>query len=219
MNELVLAIDVSTDLGSIALLRGDELLEQVELHSAEGFAHVLFGEIEWLLARNSVRLSDIDLYASASGPGSFTGVRVGLTAVKGLADATNRKVVAVSNLQAMASFGSAPLRAVILDARRGEVYTALYNRQLEVVGQEVVTKLEPWLAGLPDGADEFITSLPLPERPGARFIRPPAALADAIGLLALDQFHRGAAKDPDEIDANYVRRSDAELFWKDLAGL
>ena len=73
----------------------------------------------------------MDCFAAASGPGSFTGVRVGLAAVKGLAEAAGKRVVAVSNLRALAFFGSAPLRATVIDARRGEVYAALYNSRLD----------------------------------------------------------------------------------------
>ncbi len=106
------------------------VIEEVALDSPDGFAHVLFGEIERLLARHGLGIEQVDAFASASGPGSFTGVRVGLTAVKGLAEATGRKVVAVSNLEALAWFGSRPLRAAVLDARRGEVYGGVYDAGL-----------------------------------------------------------------------------------------
>ncbi len=69
----------------------------------------------------------VDCFAAASGPGSFTGVRVGLACVKGLAEALGKPAVAVSNLRAIASFGTAPWRAVVLDARRGEIYGAVYD--------------------------------------------------------------------------------------------
>jgi tRNA threonylcarbamoyladenosine biosynthesis protein TsaB len=182
------------------------------LHSPDGFAHVLFGEIERILAKHGITFQDINVFASASGPGAFTGVRVGLAAVKGLADATGRKVIAVSNLQALASFGSRPLRAVILDARRGEIFGAVYNDALELVRGEVVMKLESFLSSLPDGDLEFITAgYPLPGV--APVMEPPRWLAGAVGKIAASRFH--LAQDPAAIDANYVRRSDAELLWKD----
>src|SRR4051812_24387056 len=103
---LALALDTTGESGSIALARDGAVLEEVPLYSPEGFGHLLFGEIASLLSRHGVALSAVDVFASASGPGSFTGVRVGLAAIKGLAEATQRKVVAVSNLQALAVFGS-----------------------------------------------------------------------------------------------------------------
>src|SRR6202034_1906825 len=90
----------------------------------------------------------MECFAAASGPGSFTGVRVGLAAAKGLAEATGKRVVAVSNLRALAAFGSAPLRATVIDARRGEVYAAVYNGELRIVMPEAVLKFEAWLPTL-----------------------------------------------------------------------
>ena len=210
MSARILAIDTTGETGSIALLQGDAVIEEVALESPDGFAHVLFSSIEALLARHALTVHDIDLFASASGPGSFTGVRVGLTAAKGLADATGRQVVAVSNLQALASFGTRPLRAVSLDARRGEIYGAVYNDRLESVCAEAVMKLEFWLESLPRGEIEFIAGNYSAAFPGP-LITAPKTLAAAIGKIAA----RAVPSDPADIDANYVRRSDAELFWKE----
>jgi tRNA threonylcarbamoyladenosine biosynthesis protein TsaB len=208
----ILAIDTTGEYGSLALHEDDRVIEEVSLHSPEGFGHVLFLEIEALLARCHVGLDDIDLFASASGPGSFTGVRVGLTAVKGLAEATGRKVAAISNLQALAWFGTRPLRATVLDARRGEVFGAVYDADLHEVCAEVVMPFPAWLATLPVGDIQFITAgYPLNGIEHAPIIEAPRALAAAIGRIAMT--HRG--EDPAAIDANYVRRSDAELMWKD----
>ncbi len=201
MSVRVLAVDTTSEFGSIALVEDQRVLEEVPLHSPDGFGHVLFDEIDRLLARHGVALDEMDCFASASGPGSFTGVRIGLTAVKGLAEATGRKVVAVSNLQALASFGTRELRATVLDARRGEVYAAVYNAALEPVLEEVVMNFPAWLATLPEGDLEVI--------------KDPRALAGAIGRIAASRFALGLAQDPAEIDANYVRRSDAELLWKE----
>jgi len=197
----ILAIDTTGSFGSLALVEDNSVIEEIALASPDGFAHVLFGEIERLLARHALALNQIDVFAAASGPGSFTGVRVGLTAVKGLAEATGRKVVAVSNLQALASFGTRALRAVVIDARRGEIYGAVYDAALNLVCDEVVIPHDAWLATLPSGDLEVITaSFPL---------------AGAVGKIAAARFAQGLAQDPAAIDANYVRRSDAELLWKD----
>lgn len=215
MSFRILAVDTTGEFGSIALSNSGRSLEEVALHSPEGFGHVLFDEILALLGRHGMSLADLDGFASAAGPGSFTGVRVGLTAVKGLAEATGRKVVAVSNLEALAWFGARPLRAVVMDARRGEVYGAVYDAALRLVRDEVVIKFEDWIGTLPEGDLELITQgfvpppLDLPVTPA------PPALAGAIASIAALRFVGGLAKDPAEIDANYVRRSDAELLWRD----
>lgn len=220
----VLAIDTTAEFGSIALLEDRDgesrVIEEVLLHSADGFAHVLFDQIERLLERHRIGLGDIDAFAAAAGPGSFTGVRVGLAAAKGLAEGTGKKAIAVSNLQAMASFGTAPLRAVVLDARRGEVYGAVYDARLRAVGEEVVMKFPAWLATLPQSDLEIISNgFPMTDAPpGARITISPRGLAGAIGQIALQRLRDGLVLDPTEIDANYVRRSDAELLWKEPPG-
>jgi len=208
---VILAIDTTSEHGSIALAEGGRVLEEVALSSPDGFAHLLFGAIEELLARDRLTIRDIDRFAAASGPGSFTGVRIGLTAAKGLAEAAGREVVAVSNLQALATFGTRALRATIIDARRGEIYGAVYDSDLALVQEEIVIPFDAWIAGLPAGDLEIVTggfpvagvSIPV--------IEAPRVLAGAIARIAA-QAH---ACDPAEIDANYVRRSDAELLWKD----
>jgi len=219
----ILAIDTTTEFGSLALVCGGQVVEELLLHARDGFGHVLYPHLETLLARHGWDLADIDCYAPASGPGSFTGIRVGLAAAKGLAEALAKPVVAVSNLQAVAWFGKSALRATVLDARRGEVYAAVYAASLEPVLSEVVTKFPAWLASLPEGDLEFLSTDFTPFRAalaGTRFehalvTEVPRALASAVGRIAAERFAAGHALDPAVIDANYVRRSDAELFWKD----
>jgi tRNA threonylcarbamoyladenosine biosynthesis protein TsaB len=198
----LLAIDTTSESGSIALADDGRVLEEVALDSPDGFAHILFPEIERLLARHGAKITDIEGFAAAAGPGSFTGVRVGLTAAKGLAEAAGRKVVAVSNLQALAWFGTKPLRAPVIDARRGEIFGAVYDADLRLVHSEVVMKYEDFLHTLPAGDVEVIADAHEP-------------LAGAIARIAAARFQAGLAQDPAEIDANYVRRSDAELMWRD----
>jgi tRNA threonylcarbamoyladenosine biosynthesis protein TsaB len=211
----LLAIDTTSEYGSIALAEGGRVIEEVLLHSSDGFAHTLFGEIERLLARHELQFGDLDAFAAAAGPGSFTGVRVGLTAAKGLAEATGRRVVAVSNLQALAWFGTRPLRAPVIDARRGEVFGAIYNAELELVQPETVLKFQDWIRTLPNAEIEIVTNgfaVPMVDVP---VLETPKALAGAIACVASGRFQAGLAQDPAEIDANYVRRSDAERLWVD----
>ncbi|MBV9155995.1 MAG: tRNA (adenosine(37)-N6)-threonylcarbamoyltransferase complex dimerization subunit type 1 TsaB, partial [Acidobacteriaceae bacterium] len=93
---IILALDTSSEFGSLALRPNGQLVAELSLHSTEGFAHLIFPAIEQILTRAGIRLSEIDCFAAASGPGSFTGVRVGLSAVKGLAEATGKRAIGVS---------------------------------------------------------------------------------------------------------------------------
>jgi tRNA threonylcarbamoyladenosine biosynthesis protein TsaB len=207
---LILAVDTTTEHGSIALARGVEVLEEVALHAPTGFAQVLYGALRELLDRHGATVAEVECFAAASGPGSFTGVRVGLACVKGLAEATGKRAVAVSNLEALARYGRGPLRAPLIDARRGDVYCALYDDTGRVVLPETVAKVDKWLASLPAGV-EFVASEWVDGLPQAPRVTAPRAIAGMVARVAAGR----EWLDPAALDANYVRRSDAEMFWRE----
>ncbi len=223
MTPKILALDTTTEFGSLALVQGDAVVWETPLHSSEGFGHILFDRIAAMFEGSGWKLDQIDCFAAAAGPGSFTGVRVGLAAVKGLAEALGRRVVGVSNLEAIAWHGTAPLRAAVTDARRGQIYGAVYDAQLNLVSPEVVMAFPEWLAALPAGDLQLLSTDPAAFRSalaGTRFeqdglCQVPRALAGAIGRIAEERFLAGIAADPAALDASYVRRSDAELFWRE----
>ncbi len=220
---VILAIDTTSEFGSVAIRVGGHLIAERLIHSPDGLGHLLFGELEQLLIHGSVALTEIDCFAAAAGPGSFTGVRVGLTAAKGLAEAQHKPVAVVSNLRALATFGSARWRVVLLDARRGEVYAAVYNADLALVIEETVAPLTTWLEHLPPHDYEFITLAGSPFRAATegtpfaamKWIEASQSLAGAVALCAEKDLADGHTVDALVADANYVRRSDAELLWKD----
>ena len=219
----ILALDTTTEFGSMALRVDGKTMGESHLHSNDGFAHVVFQSMEEMLARSGQSLSEIDCFAAGAGPGSFTGVRVGLTAAKGLAEALNKPVAAVSNLRALAAFGASERRAVVLDARRGEVYAAVYDAKLNLMQPEIVIKFSDWLQGLEAETYEFITATSAPFQTisgGTRFAQmqwteAPRSIASAVALCAEIDAADGKLLDPLAADANYVRRSDAELAWKE----
>jgi tRNA threonylcarbamoyladenosine biosynthesis protein TsaB len=210
---VILSLDTTGEYGSIALFHGADILDEIPLHAPDGFSHVLFGYVEEILRRNSVKLADVEAFAAACGPGSFTGVRVGLACIKGLAEAMGKPAVGISNLQAIASFGTAALRAAAMDARRGQAYCAAYDASGVLVQREVVAKFSEWVETLPPGDVEILS--PDLECAGVTVKKTPRAIAGAVAKLAMDGLARGDAGDPAGLDANYVRRSDAELYWKD----
>jgi len=181
----VLAVDITTAHGSLALAREGQLLEEFLLDAPAGYGEIIFTAIDGLLKRHGLTVADIDLFAAASGPGTFTGVRMGLTVVQGLAEALGKPVCGISNLRALANTGSGPLRRPVLDARRGEYYTAVYNSAGGLVEPERLQKLE--------SLEEFLQQT--------------GPLAAAIAAIAPTEL----AQDPAVLEANYIRRSDAEL--------
>src|SRR3954452_21924899 len=182
---LILAVDTTGEHGSIALARGREVIEEVALHAPGGFSQVLYGELDRLFGRHGVTTRDVECFAAASRPGSFTGVRVGLACVKGLAEAVGRPAVAVSNLEALARCGTARLRGAVIDARRGDIYGAVYDDAGRIVSPEVVSRLDAWLATLPAGVGQFISADPLP-LPGV--LSAPKSLAHVIAAITHDRW-------------------------------
>lgn len=215
----ILALDTTSEYGSVALRSNGETAAELALHSREGFAHLIFSAIEDVLARAGIGIPEVDCFAATSGPGSFTGVRVGLSAVKGLAEAAGKRAVGVSNLQVLSSFGKKDRRAVVLDARRGDVYAAIYGPDLAPITPELVLPFSSWLDALREPEYEFITTAGNPfwlALQGTRFadmpfIEAPRSLAASVAGCA----EACEWVDPAMLDANYVRRSDAELFWRE----
>lgn len=200
----ILAIDTTSEHGSLALRSNGAVLAECPLDSNTGYGHLILPAIEKLLNEAHVPLGQIDCFASANGPGSFTGVRVGLGTTKGLAEAMGKPAIGISNLRALASFGKTSRRGVLLDARRGDVYAAIYNDALELISPEIVAKPEVWREGPGREAEEFVSQ-------SAGSVR---YLAAAVAYCAeLDEAHW---TDPAALDANYVRRSDAEHQWKEV---
>jgi tRNA threonylcarbamoyladenosine biosynthesis protein TsaB len=230
---LVLALDTTTRGGSLALVRDGEVLDVFEGDATRTHATRLPGDILDCLARHQVGIRDIDLYGVAVGPGSFTGLRIGIATIQGLAFANGRPVVGVSALDALveaadpvvgAESGEDGLRAAWMDAQRGEVYGRLYRRQAgrweplcEPAVNSPAEMLAAWaldLAGaavgfVGDGAVVHAAALEGLCRDGARIVIPVPPIAAAIAAIAARR--RSEAGPPHRIRPLYVRRPDAEL--------
>ena len=233
---LILALDTCDARGSIALLRDHSLLHCESHTTAEDYSSWLLPAVTRVLTPAGVRLPDIELYAVAAGPGSFTGVRVGLTTVKAWSEVYGCPIAAVSRLEALAaeSPGSSPYVAAFIDARRNQIFAALYRRQaalLERVDDEMViapdkfldwcaAKAEPghidWVSTDPDcltRSAAWSSRLALNET--VQEISAP--LAPSIGRIGYNLARQNRFTDALSLDANYVRRPDAEIFWKGLS--
>ena len=208
----VLAIDTTSENGSLALLEDDRMVAEQTLQAPDGFAQVLFPAIEALLRQYDWKLDEIDIFAAASGPGAFTGVRVGLAGVKGLAEATGRTAQAVSNLRALAGQGTGPWRMPLINARRGEVYWGLFDEELNATQEERIGPLDSLAPTLTPGI-QLICRETWAELTASGFSVSvdPRPLAGIVARLAL----RDGGLDPAALDANYVRRSDADGRWRD----
>jgi tRNA threonylcarbamoyladenosine biosynthesis protein TsaB len=238
---LILAVDTSTRTGSAALLRDSRVLAEISGYEETPHSTRLFRDVAELQNRTDFRLDQVDVFAVAAGPGSFTGLRVGLTAVKAWAEVHGKPIAAISGLEAIAAeslmgqeVGACNARfiAPFLDARRGQIFGAIYRR---ISGHPIGLSLDSDESIL--SMDEFLELVkaksPQPIQlvsptPGllpadrvreilqnAPIVQVSAALAPAIGRLGFERAKRGDLVDSIRLDANYVRRSDAESAWKD----
>ncbi|HWF13858.1 MAG TPA: tRNA (adenosine(37)-N6)-threonylcarbamoyltransferase complex dimerization subunit type 1 TsaB [Candidatus Acidoferrales bacterium] len=238
---LILAVDTSTRTGSAAILRDTEVLAEVSGYEETLYSNRLFRDIATLQERANFNLDQVDVFAVAAGPGSFTGLRVGLTAVKAWSEVHGKPIAAISGLEAIAYESladmapealSASFIAPFLDARRGQIFGAVYKRgtghdtELQLVSDESILSLDEYLDLVKREAGQRVALVsPTPDvlpaarieevLPGQRTITVSAALAPAIGRLGFERARRGDLVDAITLDANYVRRSDAEAAWKD----
>jgi tRNA threonylcarbamoyladenosine biosynthesis protein TsaB len=239
---LILAIDTSSRTGSVALLRDHQLIAEVSGHEEAPYSTRLFHDVEVLKSNAQFELSQIELFAVASGPGSFTGLRIGLTAVKAWSEVYGRPIAAVSALEAICaqsvvtagiSGSDHQILAPFFDGRRGQLFGALYKRTvgnalaLQLLTEESILSPEEFLDLVKGKIGMDLPRLLSPARdliPAAllRESLPEVAveivspvLAPTIGRLGFDRAKRGDMLNALELDANYVRRSDAEAKWKD----
>jgi tRNA threonylcarbamoyladenosine biosynthesis protein TsaB len=194
-----------------------EILGQIELEG-RSYSATLVAAVGELLAGNGIELRNLAAIVAVNGPGSFTGVRVGLSAVKGLGEAARIPVVAASRLEVLAA--KAGQASAALDAHRHEVFLRLGLPDRE--GTEILAGAAELAAIDPAGAriavcDDPAAALLASAWPGAELVRtPPPTAADALALCA-PRVVAGEFVDVALLDGHYLRRSDAEIFGEPTA--
>jgi tRNA threonylcarbamoyladenosine biosynthesis protein TsaB len=216
---LILGVDTSGKNGSIALVEfGQGSPRTLEIVPLEGgtFSAQLVPQISELLARNNLSKKDIEGFAVVSGPGSFTGLRVGLAAIKALAEILQQAIAAVSLLEAIARIsGLQGEITAALDAGRGEVYWAEFkvaDTGIVALEQRLVTREE--LPALIAGRELVTPDAKIVEfakEHGVRVQQVPYPRADFIAQLGFEKIRKGDTVSTIDLDANYIRRSDAEV--------
>jgi len=209
---LLLGFDTCGPMGSVALGRLSgaslEMMGETELEG-RSYSATLVAAVSDLLARAGVRISQLHAMVAVNGPGSFTGVRVGLSAVKGLAEPAQIPVVAVSRLAVLAWKGGA--EAAALDAHRNEVFLRPDAGRELLAGREELAAIKPIggaIAVCDDAAAELLAGA-WPDVGQVRAVAPTAA--DALRLCAGRVLARDFV-DLAMLDGYYLRRSDAEIF-------
>jgi len=234
---LILAIDTSGQSGGITLGEADagsfRVIESAAIAGGT-FSAQLIPTLAALLKKHEYRAADIGGFAAASGPGSFTGLRVGLSAIKGLAETLRKPIATVSVLEALASLSDrAGKIAAAIDAGRKEVFLGLYEKRpansaqqsagnsdhaLVMQHEELLTQ-QDFLATLETErpaviiiSDAALSKLASASHSAVVVVTPPGS--EAIARIGARKLLAGDTVSVEALDANYLRRSDAEIFFK-----
>jgi tRNA threonylcarbamoyladenosine biosynthesis protein TsaB len=216
----------------VAVLRDEVILTVLPHETEEEYSSWLLPAVSAVLRRAELRMDEVGGYAVAAGPGSFTGVRVGLTSVKAWAEVYGKPVAGVSRLEAFAAQASrTSCVAAFVDAQRGQLFGAVYRQDgsgLAKIGEEMVMAPAKFAETAVELADEEKIIWASPdawllsgegawrerEKRGESIEQVSATLAGILGRIGLRRLKEGKTTDAVGLNANYVRRSDAEIFWK-----
>jgi tRNA threonylcarbamoyladenosine biosynthesis protein TsaB len=217
----------------VALWQDGVTLHTAQHEAGEEYSSWLLPAVDEVLKKGRFKRDDVEAYGVASGPGSFTGVRVGLTTVKAWGEVYGTPIVAVSRLEVMASqsSGGANYVAAFGNAQREQVFGAVYRRNvagLEIVGEEIAIApgkfvqraaelaVGEGIAWVSTDADCIlkVEDWRTREKLNERIETVSCFLAPTIASIAANRVAEGRFTDALSLDANYVRRSDAEIFWK-----
>ena len=211
----ILAVDTSSDCGSAVIQIEDEIEAEVRKDASMQYSEHLFGSIDTLFDQVDIGIDDIDIFAAARGPGSFTGLRVGLATMEGFAFTKRKEVFGISTLAALAwQVGKVDTQiAPVLDARRGEVYFGVYRRvreELVEVSAPAVLQAAEWLRDLRDNPTVFCgagveayRSL-VETNPNWEVVQVNPYLARTVAAMA-----RTENREP--LEPLYIRRTSAEV--------
>jgi len=221
----ILAFDTTTKLGSLAITYKDQLISSYTLRSDLSHSKRLLPLIEYALQQSSLTLKEITGFGVTIGPGSFTGIRIGMSVAKGLSYATGKPLVGITTLEAMAAglpFG-AYLICPVIDAKKGEVYAGFFRHQ-----GEGLRRVLPEIVSTPEGVCQYIDEPTIflgdgtflyreifrKRLPGKAFFvseGQSGSIAACVAHLTYDRIRTGKTMDPNLIRPYYIRRSEAEL--------
>jgi tRNA threonylcarbamoyladenosine biosynthesis protein TsaB len=222
---LILAIETSGQSGGITLAEANAgSFHVVETAAIAGgtFSAQLIPTLAALLTKNGYGVKDLGGLAAASGPGSFTGLRVGLSAIKGLAETLHKPIATVSVLEALASLADRDGKiAAAMDAGRKEVFLGLYQKsagELSRQREELLTQ-QDFLATLSTGrpaviitGDSALAELAAASHSAVVVVTSPGS--EVVARIGARKLLAGETVSVEALDANYLRRSDAEIFFK-----
>ena len=224
----ILGIETSTKTGSVAVVAENGVIAQYSLNIEVTHSERLMSTVDRVLKDTGVTIAEMGGFAVAIGPGSFTGLRIGLSTVKGLALATNKPVAAVPTLEALAwnlPFAAYPV-CPLLDARKNEVYAALYQfdgpalvqvmAEAAIPLKELAERISGKTLFTGEAAHLYRAEIEKQFHDRALFAPLSAVLPSAatVAEVGLGMIRSGRQADPDNLTPLYIRRPEAEVAWE-----
>ncbi len=232
---IILSVDSSSSTATCALVKEDKILGEINLNDKKEHSVILMDLIDSLLSRCNLTLDDVDGFAISEGPGSFTGLRIGMATIKGLAFGSNKPCLAISTLDTLAynviNFNG--IICPIMDALRGNVYTNLYknnNGKLEAISEANCLSIEELVSILKEKNEPIIflgdglvkhKDYLLENLNNLSFapLNSNYPKASSLGELALQLFNSGETQELNKIAPVYLRKSQAEREYEARMGI
>jgi tRNA threonylcarbamoyladenosine biosynthesis protein TsaB len=226
----ILGIDTATPYLALGIVENQEVLSELRFNAGQTHAQILLPNIDRVLKEASLKLEELDGIAISIGPGSFTGLRIGLATAKGLCFALSKPLISVPTLDGLVYSQKSPSYALvpILDAKKNEVYSAVYHSRdgrIMRVSDYWVTSIEKLVAKIPEeviflglGLEVFKENLSKLCGEKAHFLEEERNLPSgtAIAFLGLEKFKRSEFEDLDKVEPLYLRSSEQELKSKNV---
>lgn len=215
----ILAIDTSSSICGTALLENDILIDENILDDGKTHSENLMPLVDELLKRNNIDISQIEMIACTVGPGSFTGIRIGVSCIKAIAEVLKIKVASVTSLEVLAqNIENTDIKVSIIDARNNQVYCGIFDKENNKIGEyiaddinKVIEKLKEYNNITVTGNGSIIHKELLESSiENIKFSDENRQLPYACGKVGYKKFQKNELCTPDELIPIYLRKSQAE---------
>lgn len=213
-----LAIDTSSEVCGVALLENDKLIDDNSLNNGKTHSENLMVLVKDILERNNLDLKEIDLISCVVGPGSFTGIRIGISSVKAMAEVCNIKIASVTSLEVLAQELKNKTKVAMIDARNDQVYCGIFNENYDLLEDYIADDINTAISKISkyndieicgNGAEKF-KSLILEKIPDVKFSNENIQKAENAGKAGYRKYLKNELKNADTILPIYLRKSQAE---------
>ena len=222
---LVLSVDTSSSVCAVSLQENYNLIDEIDLDNGKTHSENFMPIVAEILEKNNKELKDINLIAAVVGPGSFTGIRIGIASIKALAEVYNIPVVEVTSLESLAR--NVEVKNVVcslIDAKNNQVYAGIFDANYEKLEDYIADDINTVIESLKkynniilvgDGSEKFADLLKenLVE---VEFSNENKQKAFSAGLIGLKKFEKNEVKNADSINPIYLRKSQAERMRRTL---